>query len=188
MRHATHRMLTPMATEHPRPELIPTIIFGETPRLDPNPVVGENGRLIPGPDFSGIEFAMLLHLAETRHDTMEFSPLPTERQLGRISINQVFGCWELPTYQDEKNRARYGQMTVKGIPNPSGMAHRTMYGVFYGVDALPNGRKDLLDHLCGNKPCCYPRHLERVTHAVNTMRGRAAVRHITDQLSIEFDD
>lgn len=177
-----------MAFEHARPELNQTVIFGETPRLDPNPVVGENGRLIPGPAFSQTEFGMLERLVTSDHETLDLFLLPTERQLARISINQTFGCWELPTYQDTKGRARYGQLTVAGIPNPSGMAHRTMYKVFYGLDSLPNESKDLLDHLCGNKPCCYPRHLECVTHAINTVRGRTAVRHLSDQLAIEFDD
>jgi hypothetical protein len=59
-----------------------------------------------------------------------------------------------------------------------------MYMVFHGKDSLPNGRWDLLDHLCENKPCCYPRHLERVTHGINTMRGRSTVS--AAQLIIEI--
>jgi len=44
--------------------------------------------------------------------------------------------------------------------------HRLLY-VMIGGDAEG---KDL-DHLCRNRACCNPEHLEPVTHAVNTQRG-----------------
>jgi len=166
-----------------RPELNQTVIFGETPEADKLAIVTRNLRLVPGPEFSGGEFEKLWDIAG--NDSLN-SPIvtPTQKQLSRIALNQVKGCWELHTYQDTKNRARYGRLSVKNLHNTSSLAHRTMYMVFYGQGSLPNGRHDYLDHLCENKPCCYPRHLEVVTHATNTWRGRQVLS--PGQLSIDY--
>lgn len=88
-------------------------------------------------------------------------------------------------YLDKKFRARYGQLSVSGIPNASTLAHRTMYMVFYGVDTLLNARRDFVDHLCENKPCCYPRHMELVTPRINNTRSKS--KHILDQIAIDFE-
>lgn len=39
---------------------------------------------------------------------------------------------------------------------------------------IPEGRE--LDHLCRNRACCNPWHMEAVTHAVNVGRGQTAIR------------
>jgi HNH endonuclease len=46
-------------------------------------------------------------------------------------------------------------------------AHRVVYERVIG--AIPSGR--VLDHLCGVRQCCNPRHLEPVTRRENTLRG-----------------
>lgn len=50
------------------------------------------------------------------------------------------------------------------------MAHRWAYEHLIGAvpDELP------LDHLCRNRSCVYPAHLEPVTHQVNILRGVGA--------------
>ena len=174
--------------EHPRPELRRTIIFGEEPKLDPTPIEGANGRLIPGPEFSHQEFDTLHELAyqQDTAEMLKLFDLPSVRSLGRISINSTTGCWELPVYEDPKQIARYGKMNVPGISNQAASAHRTMFGVLYGVDAI-NDPTIFLDHLCGNKKCCYPRHLEPVSSAQNSRRGRLALQACNGQLLLGLE-
>ncbi|MBP7767037.1 HNH endonuclease [Candidatus Saccharibacteria bacterium] len=43
-----------------------------------------------------------------------------------------------------------------------------MYLVFFGRD-IKDGY--VVDHLCCNKSCCYPRHLQPVTKAENNRRA-----------------
>lgn len=52
------------------------------------------------------------------------------------------------------------------------LAHRYAYEQVYGV--VPEGLQ--LDHLCRNRTCVNPGHLEAVTPTVNTQRGFAARR------------
>lgn len=168
-----------MSLDYARTELLPTIVPLPS-GLDPSPVLTRHGRAIPGPEYAARDLDALLECIQDGAET----PLPTVRQLGRIALNPHNGCWELPTYQDARNRARYGSLRVKGIPAPSSLAHRTMFMIFYGIDALPNGRWDFLDHLCEIKACCYPRHLEIVTLGVNTRRGMQRIA--LGQLTLEI--
>ena len=171
---------------HKRPELNQTIIFGEVPKLDLEPIEAANGRLIPGYKFSERESRLLWNLAKDQGDgrSLELFILPTVKQLGRISLASGMGCWELPTYNDTKNRARYGRLSIDGIS--SSLAHRCMYQVFYGVDSLSD--QDLLDHLCENTACCYPRHLEAVSPATNSSRGKSSLRRADkDQAPFDWD-
>lgn len=169
------------SVEFPRTELLPTVIFSGEPLLDPNPIETPSGRFVPGPDFAKREMVLLQAICAANPGG---SSLPTPQQLNRVTINELTGCWELPVYQDKKPRARYGQLSISGIASSGSLAHRSMYLVFYGADSLPNGRDDYLDHLCENKACCYPRHLERVSPAINTLRARS--RYVIGQLTLSL--
>jgi hypothetical protein len=70
------------------------------------------------------------------------------------------GCWEWSRPTDKG----YGRFWIKG---KNGLAHRIAYEIAYGP--IPN---DLhIDHLCRNRSCVRPDHLEPVTLAENVLRG-----------------
>ena len=85
---------------------------------------------------------------------------PIERFLSKIHINDS-GCWELPAW---KNQYGYGQFSIK---NKIFKAHRFIYEYYHGAIC-----PDLtIDHLCRNRKCCNPLHLEQVTKKENMLRG-----------------
>lgn len=51
------------------------------------------------------------------------------------------------------------------------VVHRLIWVLL--VDDIPDGL--ILDHLCENRWCCNPRHMEPVTIKENTHRGRAVL-------------
>lgn len=71
-------------------------------------------------------------------------------------------CW---IWQKYCNPDGYG---VVGGPNKSTFrTHRLTYCIFKGP--LTEGLE--IDHLCRNRACCNPDHLEEVTHQENSRRG-----------------
>jgi hypothetical protein len=64
-------------------------------------------------------------------------------------------------------RGGYGQFMVKAISSTPQRAHRWAYEHFVGP--IPDGLT--IDHLCRNKACVNPTHLEPVTLRVNILRS-----------------
>jgi HNH endonuclease len=58
----------------------------------------------------------------------------------------------------------YGQMSIE---NKKYLVHRVSYEMF--VATIPDGLQ--IDHVCRNRICCNPIHLEAVTCLVNIRRG-----------------
>jgi hypothetical protein len=81
------------------------------------------------------------------------------------------GCWIWPNVD---RRAGYGRISVDGSYI---YTHRFAFLTFVGQ--IPEGY--VVDHLCRNRACCNPDHLEAVTNRENTVRGLApsvaAARH-----------
>ena len=72
------------------------------------------------------------------------------------------GCW---IWTGSKSEGRYGSFNVAGVIRP---AHCVAYELATGP--IPDGAE--LDHLCRQKLCVRPDHLEPVTHKVNVLRGK----------------
>lgn len=106
-------------------------------------------------------------------DAMSLSTADARRFLAKIRHDETTGCWE---WVAARNTYGYGQ-----FKHGSGMrpAHRVSYEAVCGP--IPDGLQ--IDHLCRNRACVNPAHLEAVTCRINLLRGdtttarRAAVTH-----------
>ena len=76
-------------------------------------------------------------------------------------IDKSGNCWE---WLGSRNPDGYGTIS---IDNRISYAHRIVYEMEVG--AIPEDLE--LDHLCRNRACVNPEHLEPVTQRVNTLRG-----------------
>lgn len=86
-----------------------------------------------------------------------------ERLLSRLQRNK--DCWD---WTGAVTNGGYGQITgyVNNIKKNL-ITHRVVYEYFNG--SIPKGLT--IDHLCRNRLCQNPDHLEAVTQKVNTARG-----------------
>jgi hypothetical protein len=87
-------------------------------------------------------------------------------KVNHVDAGHVTPCWEWTGCLDYDGYAKF---------NPDGKiirAYRWAY-TFY-VGQIPEGL--VLDHVCRNRPCVNPEHLEPVTAIENTRRGKEARR------------
>jgi len=89
----------------------------------------------------------------------------TDRFWSKISKDPGTDCWN---WTGALNSRGYGQW---GVNKVSKSTHRLAYEALVGP--IPDGLT--IDHLCRNKRCCNPAHLEPVTQAVNNERAKAVI-------------
>ena len=81
---------------------------------------------------------------------------------GLPSVRQYLGeCW---IWTGAKSSAGYGQIRISGVCH---YVHRHVLTI--SDVEIPSGMQ--VDHLCRNKACCNPKHLEVVTARVNIRRA-----------------
>lgn len=97
-------------------------------------------------------------------------PNPTQRALDPIAhirercTETDAGCWE---WLQRRNDHGYGEVNLTNYAHISKLVHVLTYTHLVG----PIADDMELDHLCRNRACCNPAHLEQVTHLTNIDRG-----------------
>lgn len=96
-------------------------------------------------------------------DPTFFAPGIVERFMAKVEKTDA--CW---MWSAGKTTAGYGQFYPK--PRRGTYAHRWSYE--YHIGPIPEGLH--IDHLCRNRACVNPDHLEPVTQRTNTLRGASS--------------
>jgi hypothetical protein len=105
-----------------------------------------------------------------------FGSTPAERFWAKVEVLRPDDCWPWLAYRDKQEG--YGEIRVA---KKQMRAHRFAYELAHGP--IPAGTQ--IDHVCHNETdcpggpdcphrgCCNPAHLEAVSGAENTLRGKS---------------
>lgn len=90
---------------------------------------------------------------------------PIIRMFDKFTIDE--GCWLWTASVNAGGYGRIGMPIGDKNKDPWRVAHRVLWEYFNGP--VPNGLE--LDHLCRNRRCVKPSHLEAITRQENALRG-----------------
>lgn len=85
------------------------------------------------------------------------------RFMAKVKVSEG-GCWEWIGAEDGHG---YGQINIGGRPVK---AHRW---AFEHIGGEPLSSVLVIDHLCRNRACVNPAHMEQVTNRTNSLRGES---------------
>jgi len=93
-----------------------------------------------------------------------------ERFWARVDVGSAARCW---VWKRGVAGSGYGSFIIPGAASPTGKAlHIGAHRVAW---MLGNGQQPpkhaVIDHLCGNRLCCNPAHLEAVAQVINATRA-----------------
>ncbi len=86
-----------------------------------------------------------------------------ERFMAKVKISESNDCWNWDAYVDPDG---YGRFVLNGR---TFRAHRASYVLFIGP--IPDGLE--IDHLCRNRGCVNPSHIEAVSRRTNWLRSQS---------------
>jgi hypothetical protein len=138
-------------------------------RVAAAPPCSECGRRVHARGMCALHYMQWIQQIKRRLKERGFSLATSRASLLKRFLakrrRMLSGCWEWSGVK----RGGYGQMRIDGCTLT---AHRVGYELLVGP--VPEGLD--LDHLCRNRSCVNPAHLEPVTRSENVRRGLAPAR------------
>ena len=129
--------------------------------------VADCAKPIKGRGWCQVHYQRWYKFGDPNVPVKDVSVDPVARFADGVAVGAVDECWR---WVRSTNQYGYGQTKMW---DKNRLAHRVAYELWVGP--IPDGLE--LDHLCSNRRCCNPAHLEPVTQAENVRRAAARVTH-----------